>query len=211
MHIKIAGLLIGSLVSWHSTWVEAATAIAQIPYALAQDNTHASDKLENNRISLTAAPGTDLFISPDSLVAASNTPKISFAPKGDFTFSAKVSGQFLHNYDGGALFVWVDARNWAKLLFEKLDTGPNGIATLVTQGASDDAHHGEFKGGSIYLKITRKGSVFSFYGSRDGRQWLFMRKFRLEVSQPLSLGFTAQAPLSDVPVTAVFTDIHFEQ
>ena len=196
------GLAIGS------TAVKIDGAISGIPYGLNKENADAKSFCGKEQVTIVAEKGTDFFISPDGLVVMTNTPRIAFEPKGDFEFSAKVSGQFSNPYDGAALFVLVDLTHWAKLLFERFPSGINGLGTLVTKEVSDDAHHAEHHGDFIYLKITRKGAVFSFYWSDAGDQWLFIRKFRMDATQPVKIGFTAQSPTSD-RVTARFTELRF--
>ncbi len=214
MQNKISGIFMGSWLLCSAAAVLAeplpAIKLAAVPYALNSENLTTNAQLEKERLTITARKGTDFFISPDGAQVFTNTPKVYFEPKGDFAFSAQVSGKFTHAYDGGALYVYVDATHWAKLLFEQFDSGTNGIGTLVTKGVSDDAHHGEYKSDTAYLKITRQGSIFSFFWPPDGKQWASVRRFGMDATQPVKVGFSVQSPTS-VSTSVVFSDLQFKE
>ncbi len=210
----ILGLAVGMLLFFGAEIFSAETqrteTITPVPYGLRAENTDAKSFAEKESITIVAAKGTDLYISPDGAVTMMNTPRIYFEPKGDFALSTKVSSHFTQAYDGAALFVLVDSTDWAKLLFERFDSGRNGLGTLVTKAVSDDAHHAEYSSDSLFLKITRQGPVFTFYWSKEGEQWAFIRRFRMDATQPIKLGFTVQSPTS-TNVQARFTDIRFTE
>ena len=67
--------------------------------------------------------------------------RIYFKTGADFIFSAKVNANFTKAYDGGAIFIYDDSKNWGKLLFERFKSGKNGIASTVTRSKGDDAYH----------------------------------------------------------------------
>lgn len=132
-----------------------------------------------------------------------------FLPEGDFIFSAKVSAKFGETpYDGGALIVYADSKNWGKLLFERFKSGKIGIATTVSTGSGDDAYHGTRDANHQYLKIVRHGSSYIFYTSQDGSDWNFVRHFELKSTAPVHIGFTAQAPMAENFV-ANFSDVKY--
>jgi regulation of enolase protein 1 (concanavalin A-like superfamily) len=111
-------------------------------------------------------------------------------------------------YDGGALLVYVDSKNWGKLLFERFKSGKIGVATTVSKGSGDDAYHGIRDTDHQYLKIVRHDSSYIFYTSQDGKDWNFVRHFELKASKPVYIGFTAQSPLGE-SFKASFSEVKY--
>lgn len=184
--------------------------IDAIPYSLNTWDLESDHSIQDTKISITAVKGTDLYISPDGNTTIVNAPKIYFETSSDFSFSAKVFGDFLSSYDGGALFVYQDSTHWAKLLFEQFDSGKNGIGTLVTKTVSDDAHHDVFDQNSVYLRIIKSGTVFSFSWSENNLEWQSVRNFSLPYSDSFKVGFLSQSPIGQ-QLSVEFSDIKFSE
>jgi regulation of enolase protein 1 (concanavalin A-like superfamily) len=183
--------------------------VKSIPYEMRIDNQLGEVKVSNEQIEITALKGTDLFSDTTGAKNTDNTPRLLFLPEGDFIFSAKVSAKFGETpYDGGALIVYADSKNWGKLLFERFKSGKIGIATTVSKGSGDDAYHGTRDTNYQYLKIVRHDSSYIFYTSQDGKDWNFVRHFELKSATPVHIGFTAQALLAE-NFTASFSDIKY--
>lgn len=180
-----------------------------LPFALSVANEDQGKfEFQENAIVITAQKGTDLYTDTKGKTHADNTPRVLFEPKGDFIFSAKVSTAFDKAYDGGALVVYVDEHHWGKLLFERFQSGKNGIATNVTTGAGDGAYHTTHAASQQYLKIARRDDFYVFYASEDGKNWNFLRHFSLETDAPIKVGFSAQSPISD-SLAVTFSDVKF--
>jgi hypothetical protein len=179
-----------------------------IPYDIAINEQGGSITVLAEKITIIANKGTDLFTNTTGDKSANKSPRVLFEPRGDFIFSAKVSGDFTTAYSGGALMVYVNGQHWAKLLFERFKSGQNGIATTVTSSTGDDAYHGTREAQSYYLKVARHGSSYVFYTSENGQEWNFTRHFSLEQNTEVKLGFTAQSPLS-ASQQVIFSEIEF--
>jgi uncharacterized protein len=174
------------------------SAIKAVPYEMRMNNQLGDVKVSGEKITITARKGSDLFTDTTGTKNADNTPRLLFVPEGDFIFSARVSAKFSETpYDGGALIVYADSKNWGKLLFERFKSGKIGIATTVSKGSGDDAYHGTRDTQHQYLKIVRHDSSYIFYTSQDGSDWNFVRHFELQSSAPVHIGFTAQAPMAE--------------
>jgi len=183
--------------------------IKSIPYDMRIDNQLGEVKVNATKIDITALKGSDLFTDTTGAKNADNTPKLLFVPEGDFIFSAKVSATFGETpYDGGALIVYADSKNWGKLLFERFKSGKIGIATTVSKGSGDDAYHGTRDTQQQYLKIVRHDSSYIFYTSDDGKNWNFVRHFELKSTAPVQIGFTAQAPIAE-SFSATFSEVKY--
>lgn len=184
--------------------------LSAIPYQLSTEGEQSgSIKIESNSVEIIAAKGTDLFTDTTGGKNEEKTPRLLFTPKGDFIFSAKVSANFGNSpYEGGALIVYSESKNWGKLLFEKFKSGKVGIATTVSKNTGDDAYHGTREANTQYLKVVRHDSSYIFYTSEDGKDWNFVRHFELKSVVPVRLGFIAQSPVGD-SFSATFSDIKF--
>ncbi|WP_444898149.1 DUF1349 domain-containing protein [Microbulbifer sp. SSSA005] len=181
-----------------------------IPYPLEKQHTIQEPSIAPSKITITATKGSDLFTNADSSYQVDNAPRLIFAPKADFIFSAKVSVNLEKSFDGAALIVYADEGNWAKLLLERFNSGKNGIASTVVYKGGDDAYHIETQREYSHLKIARKGTTYFFYHSEDSRHWSYLRSFSLQTSKSTRIGFLAQSPTGP-KVQALFSDINFEE
>lgn len=183
-------------------------AIDTLPFALESQLTLGAVQVKNRALVLQAKKGTDLYANSDGTEVANNTPRVLFQPTGDFIFSAKVTAGFNKPFDGGALIVYGDGANWAKLLFEFAKTGKAGISSTVARKVGDDAHHGAREGSEVYLKVLRRKEMFVFYTSPDGKNWSMVRSFGMPAAATMKVGFSSQSPVGDA-FSAQFSDIKF--
>lgn len=186
----------------------AAAALDALPFALETVAPAGAAAITPQAITLTAVEGTDLYANIDGSEVTDNTPRVLFAPSGDFIFSAKVTAGFKSAFDGGALILYADRANWAKLLFERTRDGKAAISTTVTKTAGDDALHQMIDGDAVFLKIARKGPLYVLYTSLDGATWRTVRAFSLPAKAPVKLGFSAQSPMGP-DFQARFSEVRF--
>lgn len=166
--------------------------------------------LSENALSFTAGKETDLYTFVDGNYYTNNTPKLLFTPDTDFIFSARVKPTFEGIYDGGAILLYSDSLNWAKILFEKVDENTLLIGSSVVSGKqTDDSYHGNIEQQDIWLKVAKSGKIFNFYHSLDGKKWSLTRTFHYDEAESLKLGFYTQSPKGpECPVT--FSDIRYK-
>jgi len=181
-----------------------------IPYNLIIESYKSDIIVNDDTITIEAKKGTDLYTNSDGTSSKDNAPRVFFEPRSDFTFSAKVTANFTTSYDGGALFIYADAENWGKLLFERFKTGYNGIASTVTRSTGDDAYHSLIESNEIHLKIVRKNNSITFLYSKDGEQWSYLRSFSMVSAEAIKVGFIAQSPISQTH-KVVYSDIIFNE
>lgn len=183
--------------------------IEQIPYKLTVYNNPTHYSIEKNRVEISAAGKTNLFNNPNGQSKIDNAPMLLFEPTGDFTLSAKVTGELKAIYDVAALVVYQDEYSWAKLCYENSVKKQPTIVSVVTRTYSDDCNSmttGEF----AYLSVIKKGTQYSFFYSADGVEWEMIRSFHLEAQGRLRVGFAAHGSRGD-GFTGVFTDIKFKE
>jgi uncharacterized protein len=151
------------------------------------------------------APGhTDLYVNPggvgsadaESLLNAATL--LGAAPPGDFQFGARVTVDFVSQYDAGVLLLWVDERHWAKFCFEFSPASEPMVVSVVTRDVSDDANAFVVPERTVWLRISRVDRVYAFHASTDGRVWQLVRVFTLgDALDDHRIGFEAQSPTGD--------------
>ncbi|MGV3538326.1 MAG: DUF1349 domain-containing protein [Rufibacter sp.] len=147
-----------------------------------------------NTLFLAARKGTDLHNPASGVFRRSNAPKAVFTPDAEFEFSAKVRPSHENLYDGGALLIWTDNQNWAKLLLQ--NTGETSVLGLsvVENGLTDDSYFQVGNAREVFLKLVKKGKVCTFYTSHDGTTWTVLRQFVYHRPEKMQIGFYAQSP-----------------
>jgi regulation of enolase protein 1 (concanavalin A-like superfamily) len=206
--VMAAALMAAQAHASEATLRDGTLTIDTLPFALESQLDLGAASVKDKALVLQANKGTDLYANTDGSEVADKTPRVLFQPAGDFIFSAKVTAGVNHPFNGGALIVYGDRANWAKLLFEFAKTGAAGISSTVARGVGDDAHHGTRPGGAVYLKVVRRKDMFVFYTSPDGRDWSMVRSFGLPGAATVKVGFSSQSPVGD-GFSAQFSDIKF--
>lgn len=113
---------------------------------------------------------------------------------GDFTVAAAVAAVLANTFDAGGLMIRGSADHWAKLCIERGVRGETKVVSVVTRLWSDDADGVLLPEPKAWVRITRKGALFGFHWSEDGRLWRFVRAFPLELPPEVQVGVLAQAP-----------------
>jgi uncharacterized protein len=149
--------------------------------------------LSDQAIVLTAGKETDLHNPADGSYFRHNAPKFLFTPDPNFEFSARIKPIFESIYDGGALLIYSDEENWAKVLLEYINNKPILGISVIRDKITDDAYFIP-QGKEVYLRVTKKGRVFNFFTSADGKEWTVIREFVYPKPQNLKIGFYAQSP-----------------
>jgi uncharacterized protein len=147
---------------------------------------------------------TDLYVNPggeESGDAESmlNAPTLlGTPPPGDFQLSARVTVDFVAQYDAGVLMLWIDDRHWAKFCFEFSPAREPMVVSVVTREVSDDANAFVVADRSVSLRVSRVDNVYAFHASTDGQTWRLIRVFTLgAVLDRHRIGFEAQSPTGD--------------
>lgn len=147
---------------------------------------------------LHAAAGADLFVDPDPSSGMTRPDAERFVTQrsGDFTLSAFVEADTASTYDSGVLLVWFSETVWAKICVEQDPQARQRIVSVVTREISDDSNGEIMVTAAAHLRVTRKGDVFGFHASHDGKRWDLIRYFGLGVAnvEPVYVGLLAQSP-----------------
>lgn len=167
-----------------------------LPRALTFDASKGSLKATgDNSFTLHANKNTDLYSFVDSSFYVHQVPMATFPAAEQFIFSAKLRPDCKALFDGGALLLYTDSSNWAKLLVERMDDGRIMLgSSLITDRVTDDSYHRAVNAEEVYVKVARSGNIYGFYFSEDGKKWQILRTFRYRRPQGLRIGFYAQSP-----------------
>ncbi|MXV50711.1 DUF1349 domain-containing protein [Pedobacter sp. HMF7647] len=189
---------------------QTAAKISAIPKPISWDVQPLSFVTGPKSITIKAGKETDLYTFADGRFYINNAPKMLFTPDTAFIMSVKITPDFKNEYDGGALLIYSNKENWAKLLFEKNEDGSLGLgASLVNNKHGDDSYHIAVNSGSVYTKVARSGDFFVFYYSLDGKSWKIIRSLPYAKSADLRVGFYAQSPKGE-SCTVKFEDISYD-
>ncbi|MEJ1115989.1 DUF1349 domain-containing protein [Paenarthrobacter sp. CCNWLY172] len=159
---------------------------------------HVSYDEAEGTLTLTAAPGVDW--TNDSLGGEPQhaATALGFRAPAAFSLSARVLvASPRTTFDAGVLTLWADSDHWAKLCFEYSPQGEAMVVSVVTNGYSDDSNGPLVTAPWIYLRVSRVGPAWAFHSSADGREWSFVRLFRLDSDKPVHVGFMSQAPMGE--------------
>ncbi|MCM3784534.1 DUF1349 domain-containing protein [Neobacillus mesonae] len=148
----------------------------------------------NDELVIETPPKVDFFKDPGGKHVAHSAPFLHVNVDSTFELITQVEVDMRHMYDSGCLMVMVDENNWAKLCFESNGQYPTIVSVVTQNGFSDDCNSERVYVEQPYLKITKIGSVVSFYYSSDGEEWKLIRYFRMEEKSSIIAGVVAQSP-----------------
>jgi regulation of enolase protein 1 (concanavalin A-like superfamily) len=177
--------------------IKSNTPIKAIPYAYTLlENPREFKVISDNAIVMTAGKETDLHNPANGTYYRHNAPKFLFTPDANFVFSALVKPSFENQYDGGAILLYSDSENWAKVLLQYIDNKPILGISVVKDKITDDAYFNPH-GKDVFLRITKSGKVFNFLTSPNGKEWTVIREFVYHKPEQLKIGFYSQSPIGN--------------
>lgn len=158
-------------------------------------------QLKDGVLQITAPEGSDYFNNPEDQAITGTAPFFYRQVKGDFVAEAHLQPDFSDQWNAMALMVYIDSTNWIKFAFENSDaTGP-GIVSVVTRDVSDDANGVILNTDrSIWLKLIRKGDLYSMLWSRDGGTYRMARLSAMNKMDAVRFGIEAQCPVGESAV-----------
>ena len=184
-----------------------------IPYVMNFQNSFIDYKIIGDNSLVINAPGhTDLFISPDGGYVIYNSPRLIFKPDSDFILTAKIKPEFKSKWDAGVLLIFNDATHFAKFCFESDFKGQARVVSVVCNETADDCNSMIVDKNEVFYRITgsTKGKTFGLYYSTDGKSWFPIRTFKLDKTDTINIGFSAQSP-SGEGCLVEFSDIDLQQ
>ena len=150
-------------------------------------------KINGKTVTMVAGKSTNLFNSPSGYFKCCDFPFYCTDISGDFIVTCQIKPEFNKTYDLGCLIVWENADKWIKFAYELSDAGYPAIVSIHTDVYSDDCN-GAMMEGPCWFRISRKDNVFALHYSKDKETWVLSRIFRMEMSDCVMVGISAQCP-----------------
>jgi regulation of enolase protein 1 (concanavalin A-like superfamily) len=113
---------------------------------------------------------------------------------GDFTFQARVNGQYAALYDQAGLMVRLDAENWMKCGTEFFD-GRRHASVVFTRDFSDWSTMPDLSDtAEIWWRAVRKKDSIETLCSLDGRKFVSVRQGYFVPGEKVHVGIMCAAP-----------------
>ncbi|HJV77709.1 MAG TPA: DUF1349 domain-containing protein [Paludibacter sp.] len=159
---------------------------------------------------MVAPANTDLFVMPGFSI--NKSPRLVFKPDSDFILTAKITPDFKSKWDAGVLMLYNDSTHFAKFCFEEDFKGQPRVVSVVCNDISDDCNSMAITAKWIYYRITgsTKSNTFCIYYSENGKSWFPIRGFKLDKTDNLRIGFSAQSP-SGKGCSVDFEEIYLQE
>jgi regulation of enolase protein 1 (concanavalin A-like superfamily) len=179
--------------------------------------------LDGTKLTVNVGKGDhDLSVQSNEM----NAPRVLKEIEGDFTVSVKVSGDYPKGakgasekrtiaFYGAGILVWNDEKNYVRLEKAYVD-GLNGTPVncygswelfaggeWLRRGTNEDYKYDPKD--TAYLKLSRKGNVFTAAMSKDGKEWRELDEIEAEMGKTLKVGVCA-VHICDTGFDAVFDD-----
>lgn len=167
-------------------------------------------KIENNKISITTKPFTDLWQRTYYNFQNDNAPVFQMeTDKKFFSFCVKVDfSATCHRFDQAGIVMYLDSENWLKASAEYENENLQHLGSVVTRnGYSDWATTNlspDIK--SMWYRLSRREDDFLIENSFDGVNYNQMRICHMDnATDIIKFGVYACSP-EDSSFTAIFTD-----
>jgi uncharacterized protein len=114
--------------------------------------------------------------------------------KGEFTFQARVNGNYSQLYDQAGLMVRLDEKNWMKCGSEVFD-GKRWASVVFTRDFSDWSTMEDLsQTGPVYWRVVRKKDSLEAQCSKDGDKFMTIRQGYFPANVPVKVGVMCAAP-----------------
>lgn len=149
---------------------------------------------EGGSLFLTAHSKTDFWRKTYFGYVTDNGHLLHRPVRGDFTADVKVGGAFADQYDQAGLMVRLDHSCWMKCGVEYIDKVLN-VSAVITRDFSDWSGVALREAlPTLWLRLVRKGSAFTFSFSPDGKAYREVRQGFLTEAPEIAVGLMAAAP-----------------
>ncbi|MBP5246110.1 MAG: DUF1349 domain-containing protein [Clostridia bacterium] len=146
-------------------------------------------------VSLIPDEKSTFFCDPNGKKNRANAVFMYSELEGDFIVRAHVDHDFIYTGDAAGIMMRIDDENWAKLGFEKSETGTHSLISSITHDGWSDRAIGEtYQWDNVRLYFVRKGNTFGMYYSADDKHKRLVRYFRFNAPEKIQVGMMAQSP-----------------
>ncbi|WP_289183479.1 DUF1349 domain-containing protein [uncultured Dubosiella sp.] len=171
--------------------------------------TPAGFRIDENRIEITTAPGTDLWQKTYYHFANDNAPVLQWTTEERFfSFVVKTEFHTTHRFDQCGIVVYLDSENWLKASVEYENEVFGHLGSVVTNQGFSDWATTEISAAihSVWYRLSRRKDDFRVECSFDGVTFSQMRVCHLaNATDTIRFGIYACSP-EDSSFTARFMD-----
>jgi hypothetical protein len=149
---------------------------------------------DGNTLTLTTAPKTDFWRSPDGATVSDNGHFWSRPITGDFQAQVKVIGAYRDLYDQAGLMLRLDDATWLKCGIEFYE-GAQHISAVVTRSHSDWALAPlPPNPAALWLRLKRQGADIQIHYALDETAYTLLRHAYFPPAERLLAGVMAASP-----------------
>ena len=157
-------------------------------------NDPASWKNDGGRIVVHSRAKTDFWRKTFYGYVTDNGHFLHMPVKGDFTFEARVNGQYAALYDQAGLMVRRDAENWMKCGTEFFD-GARHASVVFTREFSDWSTMKDLSDSApVWWRAVRKKDSIETLCSADGKNFVSVRQGYFVPAPEVEVGIMCAAP-----------------
>ena len=157
-------------------------------------NDPASWKKSGNQLIVRSRPKTDFWRKTFYGYITDNGHFFHLPSKGDFTFEARINGQYAALYDQAGLMVRFDPQNWMKCGSEFFD-GKRHASVVFTRDFSDWSTMPDLSETQpVWWRAIRKKDSIETHCSLDGRNFTAIRQGYFPPTVEVQVGVMCAAP-----------------
>lgn len=126
-------------------------------------------RIEGDRLIVQSTPKADFYRMPGWIIDTGNF--FHLAAEGEFSFEARIAGQFVSKYDQAGLMLRQDAENWLKCGIEYID-GVRYGSVVLTRNLSDWSTMKDLSQSEpVWWRIVRRKNMVETLCSLDGKNF----------------------------------------
>jgi uncharacterized protein len=157
-------------------------------------NDPASWKVNGDQITVRTRRKTDFWRKTFYGYVTDNGHFFHFPVNGDFTFEARIMGNYHDLYDQAGLMVRLDAENWMKCGTELVD-GLRHASVVFTREFSDWSTMNDLSSnGPVWWRAIRTKDSLETLCSVDGEKYMSVRQGYLAPGRPAEVGIMCASP-----------------
>jgi hypothetical protein len=156
-------------------------------------NEPASATVSGNKLIVRARPKTDFWRKTFYGYITDNGHFFHLRVSGDFTFEARVDGQYAALYDQAGLMVRIDAQNWVKCGTEFFDNARHASVVFTHDFSDWSTMNDLVTSGPVWWRVVRKPDSLETLCSADGKNFTSVRMGYLVPSASAEVGIMCAA------------------
>lgn len=157
-------------------------------------NNPASWKNDGDRIVVHSRPKTDFWRKTFYGYITDNGHFLHLPAKGDFTFEARVNGQYAALYDQAGLMVRSDPENWMKCGTEFFDSARHASVVFTRQFSDWSTMKDLSDSAPVWWRAVRKKDSIETLCSVDGKNFVSVRQGYFVTTPEVQVGIMCAAP-----------------